>query len=35
MLKEPIEVSFFAVQANLHFTDRNFTETKFGKDLFN
>ena len=31
MLKEPIEVSFFAVQANLHFTDRNFTETKLAK----
>ena len=35
MLKEPIEVSFFAVQANLPFTDRNFTETKFDKDHFN
>ena len=35
MLKEPIEVSFFAVQANLPFTDRNVTETKFDKDHFN
>ena len=35
MLKEPIEVSFFSVQANLHFTDRNFTETKFDKDHLN
>ena len=35
MLKEPIEVDFSAIQANLHFTDRNFTETKFDKDLFN
>ena len=35
MLKEPIEVDFSAIQANLHFTDRNFTETKFDRDLFN
>ena len=32
MLKEPIEVSFFAIQANLRFTERNFTDAKFNKD---
>ena len=32
MLKEPIEVSFFAIQANFRFTDMNLTEAKFDKD---
>ena len=31
MLKEPIEVSFFAIQANFPFTDTNFTKAKFDK----
>ena len=35
MLKEPIEVSFFAIQVNLRFTERNFTEAKFKKDHLN
>ena len=35
MLKEPIEISFFAIQANFPFTDTNSTEAKFGKDPFN
>ena len=35
MLKEPFEVSFFAIQANLCFTDTNFTEAKFDKDPLN
>ena len=34
MLKEPIEVSLFAIQANFPFTDTNFTEAKFVKDPF-
>ena len=32
MLKEPTEVSFFAIQANFPFLDTNFTEAKFDKD---
>ena len=35
MLKEPVEVSFFAIQANFHFTDMNFTDAKFDKDALN
>ena len=35
MLKEPIEVSFFAIQANSRFTERNFNEAKFNKDHLN
>ena len=35
MLKEPIEVSFFAIQVNFAFTDTNFTEAKFDKDPLN
>ena len=35
MLKEPIEVSFFAIQVNFPFTDTNFTEAKFDKDPLN
>ena len=35
MLKEPIEVSFYAIQANLPFTDANFTEAKFDKNSLN
>ena len=35
MLKGLIEVSFFAIQANFHFTDTNFTKAKFGKDPLN
>ena len=35
MLKEPIEVSFYAIQANLPFTDANFTEAKYDKNSFN
>ena len=31
MLKEPIEVSFFAIQANFRLTDTNFNEVKFDK----
>ena len=31
MLKEPIEMSFFAIQANFPFTDTNSTEAKSGK----
>ena len=31
MLKEPIEVSFFAIQANFRLTDINFNEVKFDK----
>ena len=32
MLKELIEVSFFAIQVNFCFTDTNFTEAQFDKD---
>ena len=32
MLKEPTEVSFFAIQTDLPFFDTNFTEEKFDKD---
>ena len=35
MLKEPIEVSLLAIQANFPFTDTNFTEAKFDKDPLN
>ena len=35
MLKEPIKVSFFAIQANFPFTDTNFTAAKFDKDPLN
>ena len=35
MLKEPIKVSFFAIQANFPFTNRNFTEAKFDNDPLN
>ena len=35
MLHEPIEVSFFAIQANFLFTVMNFTEAKFDKDPLN
>ena len=35
MLKEPIEVSFFAIQVNFGFTDTTFTEAKFDKDPLN
>ena len=35
LLKEPIEVSFFADQAYFPFTDTNFTETKLDKDPLN
>ena len=35
MLIEPIKGSLFGIQANLRFTDRNFSETKFDKDHLN
>ena len=35
MLKELIEVSFFAIQANFRFTDTNFTEAKFDNGPLN
>ena len=35
MLKELIEVSFFAIQAKFRFTDTSFTEAKFDKDPLN
>ena len=35
MVPEPIEVSFFAIQANFCFIVMNFTETKFDKDPLN
>ena len=35
MLKEQLEVSFFAIQANFRFTDTYFTEAKFDKDPLN
>ena len=35
LLKEPIEVSFFADQAYFPFTDTNFTEAKLDKDPLN
>ena len=35
MLKELIEVSFFAIQAKFRFSDTNFTEAKFDKDPLN
>ena len=35
MLKEQLEVSFFAIQANFRFTDTYFTEAKFHKDPLN
>ena len=35
MLKEPIKVSFFAIQANFRFTDTNSIEAKFDIDPLN
>ena len=35
MLKEPIQMGFFAVQANFCSTDMNNTEAKFDKDSLN
>ena len=35
MLKKPVDMSFFAIKANFHFTVRNFTEVKFDKDCLN
>ena len=35
MLKELIEVSFFAIQAHFRFTDTNLTEAKFDKGPLN
>ena len=35
MLNEPVEVSFFAIKANICFTDTNFTEARFDKDPLN
>ena len=35
MLKEPTEMRYFAIQANFHFTDTNFTEVKLDKDPLN
>ena len=35
MLKWPIEVNFFAIQANFPFINTNFTEAKFDKDPLN
>ena len=35
MLKEPTEVSFFAIQVNSPFNDTNSNEAKFGKDPLN
>ena len=35
MLKELIEVSFFAIQANFCFTDTDFAKAKLDKDLLN
>ena len=29
------EATFFAIQANFHFTDTNFIEAKFDKDPWN
>ena len=35
MLKELIEVSFFAIQANFRFTDTDLAKAKLDKDLLN